>query len=216
MLLGSISLFSLGISLYLYSNIIIKKIAIEENVKFNGYNPIDTLAYILLLTLLSISFYYMGTSDSFNFESFFTIISILLLTSIAFIDIKTLFVPDNLSIGALISSLISYDITSKILDSLAVLFFLYVLVKILGWLLKKDAMGDGDFLIAATMASILGFGPFFIAILLSGVSSSLYILITRREIIPFVPFLVGSTIVCYFFNEQVSHIIELIQTGRLI
>ena len=69
-------------------------------------------------------------------------------------------------------------------------------------IIKKDALGEADIIIAATMGALLGFPSVLMAIYASALFAIIPALFARNHMIPFVPFLALGTLVVYFFNDR--------------
>ncbi len=77
------------------------------------------------------------------------------------------------------------------------------IVRLGRWMFKQEAMGGGDVLLAAAIGALFGpgrqFGAFFLLGILSGAVIGLLLMATgrlsRREPIPFGPFLIGAALV---------------------
>ena len=74
---------------------------------------------------------------------------------------------------------------------------------------KKEALGEGDIIIASTIAAILGWQVAFVAIFLGAVFSIIPLLMLGKNAkIPFIPFLYTGLLVCLFGYEIVKSFLK--------
>lgn len=172
------------------------------------YPIVETLNAIIYIIL----FYYFAFSLDFIF---YALISSVLLV-ITFIDLKEMIIPDILVIIILILSIIYkvinyvlYNIHPEILNGLGGLLiaggiFLAIVI------LSKGGMGGGDVTLIASLGFILGIKYILLSIFLSfilGAIISLFLLIakikTRKDPIPFGPFIVLAFFITVFWGESI-------------
>ncbi len=147
-----------------------------------------------------------------------------LLLALSIIDFRYYAVPDSLNVAALGLALLlplfdfawdqltgsahSYDFYVDLLKSgfidaviMAAGFFL------LGWAVKKalgrDALGEADIIIAATMGALLGFPLTLFAIYIAAVLAIVPSLFAKGHIVPFVPFLALGTWIAWAFDTPI-------------
>ena len=118
------------------------------------------------------------------------------------IDFKYFAVPDSVNIFALATALIRPDIFSAALAAAAAAAGLYLLGKGVGYLFRKEALGSADVIVAATMAALLGFPNFFLALFFAALLALIPALFARDTVIPFVPFLALATWIVYLYSEE--------------
>jgi leader peptidase (prepilin peptidase)/N-methyltransferase len=82
-----------------------------------------------------------------------------------------------------------------------------------GFLFKKEAMGGADVIVAGTMAALLGFPNFFVALFLSAILAIVPSLLAKDTMVPFVPFLALATFIIYLFDEQTGMLLNWIMYG---
>ena len=140
-----------------------------------------------------------------------------LLLALVMIDFKYMAVPDNLNLLALALAVVSPNVLGSLHDALLAAGGLTLLRYYLSFFLNKEAMGEGDIIVAGTMGALLGFPLFFYALFLSailGLIPSLIELLTKKNsAIPFVPFLAMATFIVYIFDTQVSSLVDFIIYG---
>lgn len=166
-----------------------------------------SLQYPLIEVISSVLCVFVYMRFGFSVESIFIALSLLLLLALSVIDWRFSEVPDNLNFFALLFALISGILLYK--DFLFVVgsafsfagFFMLLRFAFQSFA-KKEALGEGDIIIVATMAGLLGWKIAMIAIFL-GALFALFPLLFYGKIakIPFIPFLFSGLLVCLFFNE---------------
>ncbi len=141
----------------------------------------------------------------------FIVFSILL--ALVMIDFKYLAVPDSLNLLALALAIIQPNIIDSIQYALMASGGLALLRYYLSYFLKKEAMGEGDIIVAGTMGALLGFPLFFYALFLSAILAIVPSLISKDKIVPFVPFLAIATFIVYIADKEFYALAEWIMYG---
>ena len=132
----------------------------------------------------------------------FIMLSFSMLLSLSMIDFKYHAVPDNLNFAALIFALINPNFLNSLRDGAIAAFALWLLGFIVSKLAKKEALGEADIIVAGTMAALLGFPGFFIAMFLSAILAIMPSIFAKDTIVPFVPFLALATFITYIFKNE--------------
>lgn len=137
------------------------------------------------------------------------------LLALSVIDIKYMAVPDSVNFFALVMALVSpkilhLDWSNPILDAAVAAGGLWALAKIIALVARKEAMGGADVIVAGTMAALLGFPGFFIAIFLSAIIAIIPSLLAKDTMVPFVPFLAIATLIVYLFDSQAASLLNSI------
>ena len=143
----------------------------------------------------------------------FIALSFSMLLALSIIDSKYYAVPDNLNFAALIFALIQVDFIAHIIDAALAAFGFWFLGFIVSKLAKKDALGEADIIVSATMAALLGFPAFFIAMFLSAILAIIPSLLAKDTMVPFVPFLALATLITYLTRDTLLHLLEVILYG---
>lgn len=161
--------------------------------------PLIEAISALLATLIYLKF-------GFSAESGFIGIAILLLLALSVIDWRFSEVPDSLNFSALIFALVGgifwhRDLIFVVGSAFAFAGFFTLLRFAFQSLAKKEALGEGDIIIVATMAAILGWKVAFVAIFLGALFSLCVLLFKGRDFkLPFIPFLYAGllmSLACY-------------------
>ncbi len=136
-----------------------------------------------------------------------------LLLALVMIDFKYMAVPDNLNLLALALAIVNPWAIDALQNALMAAGGLALLRYYLSFFLNKEAMGEGDIIVAGTMGALLGFPLFFYALFIAAILAMLPSLLAKDRAVPFVPFLAMGTFIVYIFDTQVDALIELIIYG---
>jgi leader peptidase (prepilin peptidase) / N-methyltransferase len=142
----------------------------------------------------------------------------ILLLALSVIDFYYKMVPDSLNLGALTLAIISaYTLPALLQNGVNALLFAggFTLLRFyLSYAIKKEAMGEADIMIAATMGAILGIQLTLFAIFLSAVLALPAMLLLRNSEdeeslqVPYIPFLAMATWIVFMFDSQVMDYIN--------
>ncbi|MDI6689414.1 MAG: prepilin peptidase [Actinomycetota bacterium] len=169
------------------------------------------LVELLTGLLFLFCFLKFGLSSGFLSASFFT--SILLL--VASIDLKHKIIPNKVILPALVVQFILVILSNpQAIGSSLIGFFigggLLLLVALLAHLfLRREGMGGGDIKLAAFLGIFLGWHvltALFLGFLLGAISGIALIIfkgMSRKDIIPFGPFLALGGFITLFFGPQI-------------
>jgi leader peptidase (prepilin peptidase)/N-methyltransferase len=143
----------------------------------------------------------------------FTVFSLLL--ALVVIDFKEMEIPDNLNFLALALAVISPTILTSLHDAILAAGGVTLLRYYVSFFINKEAMGEGDIIVAGTMGALLGFPAFFYALFLAAVLALVPSLMAKETdtAVPFVPFLVMGTFIVYIFDTQVENLVSFIIYG---
>ncbi len=143
----------------------------------------------------------------------FVALSFSMLLALTMIDFKYYAVPDSINIAALIFALIAPSFTDNLLNAIYSGVGFYLLGFTVSKLAKKDALGEADIIVAATMAALLGYPAFFIAMFLSAILAMLPSIFAKDTMVPFVPFLALATYITYLNKEFLINLLEVLMYG---
>jgi leader peptidase (prepilin peptidase)/N-methyltransferase len=129
------------------------------------------------------------------------------------IDFKYYAVPDSVNFFALAMALVQPNFITAAMDAAIAALALYLLGLGVSFLFKKEAMGSADVIVAGTMAALLGFPNFFVALFLSAILAIVPSLLAKDTMVPFVPFLALATFIVYLFDEQTGLLLNWIIYG---
>jgi len=174
------------------------------------YPTVELLTGLLWLAL----FFKLGWVWYFPFIA----ASFTALLALTVIDLKYYAVPDSVNFFGLVMALIQPDSLKMAWDNpIASAVFaaggLWLLAKIISIVMRKEAMGGADVIVAGTMAALLGFPGFFLALFLSAILAILPSLFAKDTMVPFVPFLALATLIIYLFDTQANALLNWIMYG---
>jgi len=140
------------------------------------------------------------------------------LLALTVIDLKYYAVPDSVNFFALAMALLQPDSLkiawdNPIASALYAAGGLWLLAKIISIVMRKEAMGGADVIVAGTMAALLGFPGFFLALFLSAILAIIPSLFAKDTMVPFVPFLALATLIIYLFDTQAHTLLNWIMYG---
>jgi leader peptidase (prepilin peptidase)/N-methyltransferase len=136
-----------------------------------------------------------------------------LLLVLVMIDFKYMAVPDSINLLALSLAVLHPDIIESIKSAMIASGGLALLRYYISFFLKREAMGEGDIIVAGTMGALLGFPLFFYALFLSAILALIPSLLAKDKTVPFVPFLAIATFIVYILDKQVASLVEWIIYG---
>ncbi len=163
---------------------------------------ITALLFVLLFWKVGLTWYL-----PFVFASFSA------LFALTVIDFKYYAVPDSVNFFALAAALVQPDFITAATDAAIAALALYLLGRGVSYLFKKEAMGSADVIVAGTMAALLGFPHFFVALFLSAILAIIPSLFAKETMVPFVPFLALATLIIYLFDDQTTLLLNWILYG---
>ncbi len=137
------------------------------------------------------------------------------LLALSVIDLKYYAVPDSVNFFALGAALIGpnllkFDFSNALINAAIAAGGLWLLAKIISLVARKEAMGGADVIVAGTMAALLGFPNFFVALFLSAILAIIPSLMAKDTMVPFVPFLAMATFIVYIFDGTAGDLIHWI------
>jgi len=151
--------------------------------------------FVMLYLKLGFSINFIGASLAFS-----------MLLVLSMIDFKYFAVPDSINLAAIVFALIQIDFIQGFYDALLIAGGFSLLRFSISYLLKKEAMGEGDIMVAATMGALLGLPNVLFAIFLSAILALIPSLIAKDHRVPFVPFLALATLIVYLFDNFFTHL----------
>jgi len=141
------------------------------------------------------------------------LLSFTALFALVMIDFKYFAVPDSVNLFALLMALIQPEFIDAIINALLAGGGLFLLGLATSFIFKKEAMGSADVIVAGTMAALLGFPLFFVALFLSALLAIVPSLMAKDTMVPFVPFLALATLIVYLFDSQALKMLQWILYG---
>lgn len=160
------------------------------------------LIYLIIAVKFGISLMAFGIATVFA-----------LLLALSVIDFYYKMVPDSLNLLALTFAIFSVSSIGAFITNFTNALLLaggFSLLRFyLSYIIKKEAMGEADIMIGATMGALLGIKLALAAVFISAVLALPALLLTRTEdeeshALPFIPFLALATLIVLVFDSQVN------------
>lgn len=144
--------------------------------------------------------------------SILTSLIFLLLLALSVIDLRYKAVPDALSIPALLLVLIHPEFFLRLENALIFAGAFALLRFIVSFVIKKEAMGEADIIIAAIIGGILGITNGLMAIYISALLAlPAFLMVKKRGFeLPFIPFLAFGLFIVYTFSTNFSEMVKYI------
>jgi leader peptidase (prepilin peptidase)/N-methyltransferase len=176
-----------------------------------------SIQYPIVEILSGIIFIFAALKFGINFQAFGIAMVFALLMALSVIDFRYKMVPDSINLSALTFAIFSVtsfpDFATHFTNALLFAGGFTLLRFYLSYAIKKEAMGEADIMIAATMGAVLGIKLALVAVFLSAVLALPALLLTRTEDeeslqLPFIPFLAIATWIVLMFDTQVGLYLE--------
>jgi leader peptidase (prepilin peptidase)/N-methyltransferase len=132
---------------------------------------------------------------------------------LAIIDMKYYQIPDKISLIALLFAFVVGLILDNFFQLFIIIGFMSIVRFYVSYLVKKEAMGEGDLIIVGLMGAILGLEHTFVAIFVASVIAlvpSLKARFNKRYQIPFIPYLFIGTMIIFYFNTETDLLLKYI------
>jgi len=157
-----------------------------------------------LLTGIIAIIVYKKTGLNIFFIINFALFSTLLALSMIDFDYKA--VPDSLNLLALTLAFFSSpDIVENFTNALILMGGMSLIRFYVSYIIKREAMGEGDIIVAGTMGALLGIKLALIAIFIGSalaILPSIYNRIKNNDYeLPFIPFLALGTFIVWVFSD---------------
>ena len=143
----------------------------------------------------------------------FVMLSFSMLLALTMIDFKYYAVPDSLNFAALAFALVNEHFIKSAIDAAIAAAALFALGFTVSKLAKKDSLGEADIIVAATMAALLGYPAFFVAMFIAAILAIFPSLFAKDTMVPFVPFLSLATLITYLNKEWLLSALEAFMYG---
>jgi leader peptidase (prepilin peptidase)/N-methyltransferase len=172
-----------------------------------------SIQYPLIEALSGLIFLFSAMKLGISVQGFGVALTFDLLLALSVIDYRYKMVPDSINLSALTIAMISatslgqlgYNVSNALLFAGGFTLLRFYL----SYLLKKEAMGEADIMIAATMGALLGVKLGLVAIFAGAVLALPALLLTQVESedskqLPFIPFLAMGCWIVLMFDTYVS------------
>ena len=172
-----------------------------------------SMQYPLVELLSGLIFVFSAIKLGLTIQSFGVALTFDLLLALSVIDFRYKMVPDSINLSALTIAIFSatsfgqlgYNFTNALLFAGGFTLLRFYL----SYAIKKEAMGEADIMIAATMGALLGVKLGLVAIFVGAVIALPALLLTQGESedskqLPFIPFLAMGCWLVLMFDTYVS------------
>jgi len=172
-----------------------------------------SMQYPLVEVLSGLIFLFSAMKMGINFPSFTLALTFDVLLALSVIDFRYKMVPDSLNLFTLTTAMISasslgefgYNVTNALLFAGGFTLLRFYI----SYAIKKEAMGEADIMIAATMGALLGVKLGLVAIFAGAVLALPALLLTQGESeeskqLPFIPFLAMGCWIVWMFDTYVT------------
>jgi leader peptidase (prepilin peptidase)/N-methyltransferase len=164
-----------------------------------------SLRYPLVEGASGVLFVAVFWAEGLSIFALFTALSFFLLLVLAAIDLEYKAVPDHINLPALILALLSSPFFLENLEHAVLMAGGMALLRFfVSWMFSKEAMGEADIIVGATMGALLGVSGSLTAIFAASLLAlpvAIYGAVKGRDPeIPFIPFLVAATMLVYFLG----------------
>lgn len=135
-----------------------------------------------------------------------------LLLALSLIDLRYKAVPDLLSFPALFLAFLTYEPLIALQNGLIFMGAFALLRMVISSVLKKEAMGEADIIIAGIIGALLGIKLGCAAIYLAAILALLGFMIVRKKgyELPFIPFLSLGLFITWVFDARILKLLESI------
>ncbi len=135
-----------------------------------------------------------------------------MLLALSVIDFKYKAVPDCISIPALFVALFVNDFLISLNGALLLAGGFALLRIFVSWIIKKEAMGEADIIIAGIIGATVGVELGLAAIYISALIALPVFMIVKQKgyELPFIPFLALGLYITWVFSPQVTTVLRMI------
>lgn len=162
-----------------------------------------SVQYPLIETLTSLSFIFVFYVNGFNLQSFLVALVFSLLIALSTIDYYYHAIPDSMSLALLTVSFFTNEFLLSLQAGLIVAGFMTLLRYYVSYFMDKEAIGEGDIIIAAAMGALIGVKLALLSLFVSAIIALPFAYIAKKldNPVPFVPFLSMGIFLVYIFND---------------
>ena len=172
------------------------------------------IKYLIVETLSAFLFLYAYLNLGLTFELLTFLVFVSLLIPISFIDLKTTYIPDSISISGIIIGLILSVFRGLVFVSFigagtGVVLILTIII-VGKKVYRKDVMGYGDIKLAALIGAFVGWAGLLLTIMIGSFLGALYGLVqikrgklTMESQVPFGPYLAVGGVVSFLYGKWI-------------
>jgi leader peptidase (prepilin peptidase)/N-methyltransferase len=180
------------------------------NARISARYPVVELATGLLSA-------YIAWRFGFTAKACAALVFAWVLVALAFIDLDTFFLPDDLTLPLVWAGLLANlfglftDLPSAVIGAVAGYLTLWTVYWLFKWATGKEGMGYGDFKLLAAIGAWLGWQALPVVVLLSSFVGAVIgitlLAVTRRDRnvpLPFGPYLVVAALIALFWGDAIT------------
>ena len=169
-----------------------------------------SIQYPLIEFFTAVIFFITYTKSENTIQAFILAILFSALFALSIIDLRYKAVPDLISFPALFISFFARDFLSSFTDALLFAGGFTLLRMIVSWIVKKEAMGEADIIIAAIIGATVGVNLGLGAIYLSAlIALPAFLIVGKKGFhLPFIPFLTLGLFITWLFDKQILMILD--------
>jgi len=171
-----------------------------------------SIQYPIIEALTVFIFISTAYQTSFVVETLILSALFTMLLALSVIDLKYKAVPDCISIPALFVALFVGDFLISLNDALVLAGGFALLRIIVSWIIKREAMGEADIIIAGVIGATVGVELGLAAIYISALIALPVFMIVKKKgyELPFIPFLALGLYITWLFSPQVTTLLRMI------
>ena len=163
----------------------------------------EKISFMYFFVELVVGVVFVGLFYVHSFSLEFVLLAFVFsfLISLAMMDLRHTHISESLAILTLLLAFIFQIGRGSYFDIFILMGFFYTIRMIVSYILKQEAMGEGDIIIAGIIGSVLGIESSIEAVLLScmiAIPFAIYLRVKGELETPFVPFLAIALIFVYF------------------
>lgn len=171
-----------------------------------------SLQYPVVELLTALLFILVFVKEGFGLPALLISVTFALLLALSMIDLKYKAVPDSLNLSALSLAIVHMPSFEPFKNALLLAGAFCLLRYYVSYALRREALGEGDIMIAGTMGALLGIQLSLAAVFLASLIAlpiSLYGKYKAEEPeTPFVPFLALGALIAYLFESPILTYME--------
>lgn len=163
-----------------------------------------SFVYFFVEFIVGILFVGLFYIHSFNLDFLLLAFIFSFLVSLSIMDLRYTHISESLAIFTFLLAFIFQINRGSYFDIFILVGFFYMIRMIVSYVLKQEAMGEGDIIIAGIIGSVLGVENSIEAVLLAciiAIPFAVYFKTQGKLETPFVPFLSIALIVVYFYKN---------------
>jgi leader peptidase (prepilin peptidase)/N-methyltransferase len=196
-------------SIKFYDNIpLVSSLFLKFRCRSCGQSYEKLYFYVEFITMLIflVVFFKLGIC----FDAFITSITFALLLALSVIDIHYKAVPDSINLAALSISLFYMLSIDTVVNAMILMGIFSAIRFYLSFILNKEAMGEGDIILAGTMGAILGVKGALLALFVASLVAlpiAIYFRLKDEFETAFIPFLSIATLIVFLFKYEILNIL---------